>query len=252
MVFKYFLFNLGKNNFYLLFHLGPRYFCFSHIRPITFSLLSPPSAMSHRRQASWPAHPGAAESARPCGPASTMEIPYWPTKSRSPPPEASTRQHFPTASAAGDTASLTGDSEAAAPPVLPPGHALPSCSCPGRYPPVSHHPCVDAPLRPHIAQTNPPITISASHQSCMTDPHALFLTGAPPPPPALAAGSMPPPASRLGPPLPHARPQTGAICSPLASPTFAPRRSPEFGRPSQFPYTKDTFTLISIFPERNL
>jgi hypothetical protein len=49
-------------------------------------------------------------------------------------------------------------------------------------------PRVDAPLRPHIIQTNPPITFSASPRSCTTDPYVLFLTGAPPPSPA------PPPA----------------------------------------------------------
>jgi hypothetical protein len=74
----------------------------------------------------------------------------------------------------------------------------------------------------HIAQTNLPITFSASHRSCTTDPRALFLIGAPPPSPVPAAGSVPPPTSCLDPPLPHPRPQTGAVCSPLASPTFAP------------------------------
>jgi hypothetical protein len=72
--------------------------------------------------------------------------------------------------------------------------------------PAIHHPHMDARLRPRIAQTNPPITFSASHRSCTACPRALFLTGGPPPPPAPTVGSVPPPASHLGPPLPHPRP----------------------------------------------
>jgi hypothetical protein len=63
-----FFFDLGKNEFYLLFHPDPRCFCFLYISLIIFSLLSSPPALSHHRQASWLAHHGAAEPIWPCGP----------------------------------------------------------------------------------------------------------------------------------------------------------------------------------------
>jgi hypothetical protein len=120
--------------------------------------------------------------------------------------------------------------------------------------PVSRHPCVDAPLHPHIVQTNPPFTFSASHQSCTAGSRALFLTRAPPPPPAPAAGSVPPPASHLGPPLSHPSHKQMQFVPLLALPTSPlaagdPCRQ-KFIQPSLFPHTKDPFSLISIFLRR--
>jgi hypothetical protein len=98
----------------------PLLFLLFALKSLTFSLLSPPSTLSHRRQASWPAHPGTTKPTRPCGPANTLEISHWPTKSYSPPQELSTWQHFSAVGAAGSTASLADDSEAAVPSVLGP------------------------------------------------------------------------------------------------------------------------------------
>jgi hypothetical protein len=67
------------------FHSGPRCFCFLHISPIIFSLLLPPTSLSHRRQTSWPAQTGATKAARASGPASALEIFHGPTKSHATP-----------------------------------------------------------------------------------------------------------------------------------------------------------------------
>jgi hypothetical protein len=134
-VFKCFLFDPGKIEL-APFSPRPLLLLLFALKSITFSLLSPPSTLSHCRQTNWPVHPGATEPARPCGPASTLDIPCWPTNSHSPPYEPSTRRHLSAVGAAGATASLAGDSEAAVPPVLdPPGRTFSSSSCPGRHPP---------------------------------------------------------------------------------------------------------------------
>jgi hypothetical protein len=48
--------------------------------------------------------------------------------------------------------------------------------------PASSHLRMDAPLRPYIAQTNPPTTFSTSPHSCTATPCTLFLTRASSPP----------------------------------------------------------------------
>jgi hypothetical protein len=120
----------------------------------------------------------------------------------------------------------------------PPGRAFPSSSCqvaifplvPIKAPPeapelaapnptpASHHPHVDAPLGPHIAQTNPPIIFSASGRSPRPLPHRSATTT------SNRRRLCAMPANRLGPPLPYPSPQTGTVWSSLASPTLVPRK----------------------------
>jgi hypothetical protein len=225
-------------------------------------------ALSHHRQASWPALHGAAKAAWPSGPASASEIFRGPTKSRTtpsgslhaatflcrvrywrngePPPVPARQLHpqfcpwsrfplrleprppFP------PLASIKAPPEA--PKLVAPNlqlrrvttcmwthHSAPTLSKPTFPPPSLPQPKATELFPRHLPhQNNPSTTFSTSTWGYTAVPLAIFLTGPSAPPSAPAASSVPPSASRLGPPLPHLRPQIGTVCSSLASPTFTP------------------------------
>jgi hypothetical protein len=197
------------------------------------------------------------------------KIPRWPTKSHSSPQEASTRQHSSAECAAGDSEAATprfcplvkpfleACAQAAILPLVPikaPPEA-PKLAAPTPTP-ASRHPRMDAPLRPHILQTNLP-SLSSPHTKAAQP--ALAPSSSPErrhhhphPPPALchrrqAASVHPLPTQghkqvRFVPLLPLPP-------SPLAAGDPCRRK---FSRPSPFPSTKYPFASISIFLRRFL